>query len=68
MRRFRLCEHSRTEVRGTVHVQAWLQVWREGDWALVGVFGLREDEWMALVELCQEHGMQVTRDVKAVPA
>ena len=64
MRRFRLCEHKRVTVDGEVHVHARLRARRGDDWAIVGVFQLREDEWQLLTEVCEFNGITVMLDVE----
>jgi hypothetical protein len=65
MKNFQLCEHSRVMVVGVVHIHARLKVQRGEYWSTVGVFQLTEDEWQALTDMCNFHGIPVTNDVES---
>jgi hypothetical protein len=64
MRSFQLCEHKRVTVAGAVYIHARLKAQRGEDWSIVGVFQLTQDEWQALSEICNFHGIPVTQDEK----
>lgn len=64
MRRFQLCEYKRGAFAGSIYVHARLRARRRGDWTVVGVFQLTEDEWIELSELAERLGIAVIYDVE----